>query len=380
MYNKKRNKLKNKGSLMSKTKLYEEYIKNTYIELTELAQSEYGNTYLAKNKGNGMIVVKKQVNIQTGKVYERLRNIKSPYLAQIQEVCFCDDFCIIIESYISGETLEQKLEQSNSLSEEEIDLYSLQILECLSRIHKAGIVHRDLTPSNILISTDNIVKLIDFGIARTTKENQCKDTTILGTAEYAAPEQFGFSQTDGRTDIYAFGIVLNKMLTGILPSEQLTESKKYRKIVEKCIMFEPEKRYQTVEEILSKVKVKNIQKNSQKEDTIIWPGFRSNILWHKIVAITGYAFLLMVIALSISEYGTTIQTFFLECTALFLYIVAPFLIGSNFGKWERKWKPFSSMPKLLTITIRVVVAFLLIGFGLELEDYVKYTLLNLPKP
>ena len=363
---------------MAKIKQYEEYIKDTYIELTELAQKESGNTYLAKNKVNGMLVVKKQVNIHTGKVYERLRNIESPYLAQVQEVCFCEDHCIIIESYISGETLEQKMERTCSFSEEEIEFYSMQILECLSGIHKAGIVHRDLTPSNILISTDNVVKLIDFGIARTPKENQNKDTMILGTAGYASPEQFGFSQTDGRTDIYAFGIILNQMLTGAFPSEQLTESKKYRKIVKKCIMFEPEKRYQTVDEILSKIKPESHKKEDWKKDTTIWPGFRSNILWHKIVAIAGYAFLLNGIAISISEYGTTIQTFFLECAALFLYVVAPFLVGSNWGRWDQKWKPFSSMPKPFTITIRVVVAFLLIMFGLKLEDYIKYTLLKLP--
>lgn len=377
MYNKSNN-IKNKGELMAKIKQYEEYIKNTYIELTELDQKESGNTYLAKNKANGTLVVKKQVSIDTGKVYERLRNIESPYLAQIQEVCFCEDYCIIIVSYISGETLEQKLERNFSLSEEEIELYSLQILECLSQIHKAGIIHRDLTPSNVLISTDNVVKLIDFGIARTPKENQNKDTTLLGTAEYASPEQFGFSQTDGRTDIYAFGILLNKMLTGALPSKQLTENKKYRKIVEKCIMFEPEKRYQTVDEILSKVKLKNIQKNNQKEDATVWPGFRSNILWHKIVAIAGYAFFLITISTFLKDYGTTIQTFFLECIALFLYIIAPFLIGSNWGRWDRKWKPFSGMPKPLAVGFRVTIALLSMYWGFELQDYIKYTLLHIP--
>lgn len=66
----------------------------------------------------------------------------------------------------------------------------LSAFEVLSELEKVNIVHRDITPKNILISSDNVVKLIDFGISRKTKEGRTKDTTILGTAGYAAPEQF----------------------------------------------------------------------------------------------------------------------------------------------------------------------------------------------
>lgn len=365
---------------MDNTKIYKEYIESTYENLTELSQNEAGTTYLARHRQNGRIVVKKKVSVQAGKIYERLRKLDSPYLTKVLEVCFCDTYCIVIESYLSGETLEQKLENSMFFSEEETEYYILQILQCLVQIHSVGIVHRDLTPSNVLISTDDVVKLIDFGIARTPKENQNRDTTILGTVGYASPEQFGFFQTDARTDIYAIGILLNKMLTGKLPAERLTESKKFRKIVEKCIMIDPQKRYQTAEEIIIQIKPLRKRGNTGKEDETIWPGFRSNILWRKVVAITGYVFMLLSIVVFITEYGTTIQAFLLESAALSLYIVAPFLIGSNFGRWDRKWKPFSGMPKPLTITIRVMACMLFFILGTELESYVKYTLLQLPKP
>ncbi|MCM1256313.1 MAG: protein kinase [Roseburia sp.] len=84
-----------------------------------------------------------------------------------------------------------------------------QILEGLDVIHRLKLVHRDINPQNIVISSDGVVKIIDFGIGRMYKELQGRDTEFLGTAGYAAPEQFGFSQSDARTDIYSVGVILN---------------------------------------------------------------------------------------------------------------------------------------------------------------------------
>lgn len=86
-------------------------------------------------------------------------------------------------------------------------------------MHKYSITHRDITPSNIIIGFDGVVKIIDFGISRLHKENAKHDTQVLGTEGYAAPEQFGFKQSDCKTDIYALGVLLNYMLTGHIPSE-----------------------------------------------------------------------------------------------------------------------------------------------------------------
>lgn len=364
---------------MENTGLYEEYIEDAYENLTELSRNMETKTYLAKHKPSGKIVVKKKVSKQVASIYERLRNLRSPHLAKVLEVCFGNEYCIVIEEYISGENLEEMLENRGFLSENETENYILQILQCLAQIHSIGIVHRDLTPANVLISTDGIVKLIDFGIARTPKENQSKDTTILGTVGYASPEQFGFSQTDARTDIYAVGILLNKMLTGRLPGEGFTDSIKFRGIVEKCIMIDPQKRYQRVEEIISEISLPEIKEKQQQEETI-WPGFRSDILWHKVIAIVGYIFMALSIVVFISDYGTTVPAFFLESVALSMYIVAPFLIGSNFGRWDRRWKPFSGMPKPLTVIIRIFACVLFFMLGTELESYVKYTLLHLTNP
>ena len=79
--------------------------------------------------------------------------------------------------------------------------------------------------------------MIDFGIARSYQQEKTADTVIMGTVGYAAPEQFGFSQTNERTDMYAFGILINVMLTGKLPTEYLVELEPFRGIVNSLIFI-----------------------------------------------------------------------------------------------------------------------------------------------
>ena len=148
-----------------------------------------------------------------------------------------------------------------------------------------------------MITTEGNVKLIDFNISRSFQEGKKRDTVLLGTAEYAAPEQFGYFQTDNRTDIYAFGILFNYMLTGKFPVEHISEGK-FAGLIEKCTELEPLKRYQTVEEILKELG----EKESDKEEATVkssWmiPGFRSKTVWKRILACLGY---LLVFFMSLS--------------------------------------------------------------------------------
>lgn len=99
--------------------------------------------------------------------------------------------------------------------------YFAQLLGALSAVHQLGIIHRDVKPANILIRTDGIVKLTDFGIARVPQE-AVVDTGGMapGTGAYMAPEQVAGAELDARTDLYAAAIVLFEMLTGLTPFEQ----------------------------------------------------------------------------------------------------------------------------------------------------------------
>lgn len=111
-------------------------------------------------------------------------------------------------------------------------------------LHSIGAVHRDVKPENIILRGSEAV-LIDFDAARIHKPEHENDTQILGTTGFAAPEQYGLSQSDIRTDIYAMGILINVMLTGEHPSRKLAEGKMGR-IVDRCTHVNPQRRYKNV--------------------------------------------------------------------------------------------------------------------------------------
>ena len=97
-----------------------------------------------------------------------------------------------------------------------------------------------------------MVKLIDFDISRLRKDDGNKDTVMLGTTGYAAPEQYGISETDARSDIYSIGILINVMPTGEHPSKKICKGK-WQRIVNKCTRINPEERYQDVTELVRSI-------------------------------------------------------------------------------------------------------------------------------
>ena len=107
-----------------------------------------------------------------------------------------------------------------------------------------GAVHRDIKPENVIIRGSEAI-LIDFDASRIFKSGINQDTQILGTTGYAAPEQYGITQTDERADIYSLGVLLNIMLTGKHPSKELAIGR-LGHIVQKCTMVNPKKRYKSV--------------------------------------------------------------------------------------------------------------------------------------
>lgn len=160
-----------------------------------------------------------------------ISQLDSDYIAKIVEYTDSE----IYMEYIDGEALSCK----NTPSDRVHQLFS-ELCDAISALHSVGVIHRDIKPSNIMLTSEGHIKLIDFDAARVKKINQDKDTAFIGTDGFAPPEQYGFEQTDERSDIYALGVTM-KLILG-----DGFEKSPYRAVVEKCLKFSPDQRYPSV--------------------------------------------------------------------------------------------------------------------------------------
>ena len=129
----------------------------------------------------------------------------------------------LVMEYIDGETLEAVLAKAASfLPEAQVTAWAMQLCDVLAYLHsqKPPVIFRDLKPDNIMLTQAGVIKLIDFGIARSFRQGQTKDTQIMGTPGFAAPEQYGSGQTDARSDIFSLGATLHRLLTCHDPASQ----------------------------------------------------------------------------------------------------------------------------------------------------------------
>ena len=179
--------------------------------------------------------------------YKILRDISFANIAAVFDVSEVENEVTVLEEFVNGVTVADIL--LNGLYDERGVKHIVKSLcDALTVINSYGIVHRDIKPENVMITDNGTIKLIDFDAARLFKNGQSKDTKIMGTAGYAAPEQLGLAQSDERTDIFALGVLMNVMLTGEHPSKKLYKGK-MTKIIEKCIQLDPQKRYTTAAEL-----------------------------------------------------------------------------------------------------------------------------------
>lgn len=314
-------------------KLYQDFRRQRQMPLTVLGGQPPYQTWLIQDAATGKILVQKAIQKDSIPVYRKLQQLESPHLAKIISCEEQQDIGMVTEEYISGETLDEKLHRQGVMPPELVKYYIRQLLEALEQIHAQGIVHRDISPKNVLISTDGVVKLLDFDIARRRKRNQNADTTILGTVGFASPEQYGFLQTDATADIYALGVLMNVMLEGTLPNVHLTARKPFCNVIKRCIEIDPQNRYQNAGELREALKLEN--PGAVKKKTIL-PGFRTGVVWKEIVAVFVYLFLIVGSIQFLMLYGKTPLTFCLEAIAVFIYAWISCGVGFNFLLWDTK--------------------------------------------
>jgi eukaryotic-like serine/threonine-protein kinase len=210
---------------------------NRYRIVDKLGTGGSGSVYKASDTqhANKLVAIKEiclsglspQALIEATNAFYReadlLSQLNHSNLPHLYERYFNDQQWYLVLDFIDGETLEdyQSKKANQRLVIDEVFKIGLQLCTVLEYLHahQPPIVFRDLKPSNIILTPERKVYLIDFGIARFFKPGQSKDTMALGSLGYAAPEQYGKAQTTPRADIYALGAVMHQMLTGKDPSE-----------------------------------------------------------------------------------------------------------------------------------------------------------------
>lgn len=214
-----------------------------------------------KKQGNG----KKDEVIVNSLLAEAnlMKKLDHPALPRIVDIIDNGTTIYVVMDYIEGESLDKVLLEYGSQPEELVLEWAKQLCDALSYLHsqKPPIIYRDMKPANIMLKPEGNLKVIDFGIAREYKEKNLADTTVLGTNGYAPPEQHGSRQTDERSDIFALGMTLHHLLTGVDPrpadyiyapirqwNPELSEG--MEAIINKCTALDPEDRYQNCSELM----------------------------------------------------------------------------------------------------------------------------------
>ena len=249
--------------------LEEESRLSFYRELTVLDEKK--NIVLVQDIRNSELCVKKTLDIYSRDVYEQLASVRIEGVPAVKECVADDGKLIVVEEYVQGRSLKQVLDEQGLLNEEQAYDIAVQLADILVRLHQLepAIVHRDIKPSNIIIEKNGHVNLIDFNAARHVNADKNEDTRMLGTVYFAAPEQFGFGQSDERTDIYGLGATINYIMTGDKPGAGIAECR-FSDILKKCLMVDAKDRYQSAAELRGVLDMLNysiVQDNRKKAET-----------------------------------------------------------------------------------------------------------------
>ncbi len=223
-----------------------------------LAQGAGGVTELVSIEGAGPFVRKKlPVEIANQGVWSAIGTLDCRRLPKVEATYSLPDQFVVVYDYVPGQTLEELVTAHGHLGSAEAASLAGDICEAASALHSCGIIHRDLSPRNVIVAADG-AHLVDLGIARMRVEGATRDTTSLGTHGFASPEQYGFAQTDARSDVYAIGKLLGYMLTGLQPDGEEYEARLadaamvdagLASVVRRACAFEPSARYQTAEQM-----------------------------------------------------------------------------------------------------------------------------------
>lgn len=340
-------------------KIFEQF---SYITLSAL--NEKHGVYLIQKNGENF--VGKILTVYNVEVYEYLKNHlinNTPRIIEYFEQEINEQkVLLVVEEYIEGNDLSEILAKG-VLDESEVIRIIKELLLIVERFHQAvpPIIHRDIKPSNIIINKNGKVNLLDMNAAKRQDKNQYQDTRLIGTAGYAAPEQYGFSASDVRTDIYSIGVLMNVMLTGKFPVERSYEGE-LGEIISKCTKLEPNERYQNTKELLLKLigyekTRKNIKpkKTKKKFYRALPPGFRKLNPVSIIFSTLGYAFMFAIgFSMEVTNSSGMIETWCSKISFM-LSCIAVILFSANYLEIQNKLH----ITDIKNIVLRIIVIILI---------------------
>lgn len=232
----------------------EKYKLSTYEVVEVIKQTDASVVEIVKNTIDEKKYIKKTYPSDKRTIFNILAKINSSFIPKIYEVFFGTD-TIVIEEYVEGKTIKQLLEENHNFTKKEINYIFSSLINSIDILHKNNIIHRDIKPENIIVKENGQAILIDYSIARIYSDKHNGDTELLGTVGYAAPEQFGFSQTDYRSDIYALGMTVKDFTNKKNLPWQLIN------VIKHCCEFDPSRRFQTIPQLKRKLQIKKIIRN-----------------------------------------------------------------------------------------------------------------------
>lgn len=246
-----------------------------YEVLKEIGRGGMSVVYLAMdkhlNKQWAIKEIRKTGKDKKGTIYVQslmteanlMKRLDHPAIPRIVDIVENSEAIYVVMDYVEGESLDKVLEKFGPQPQDVVLDWAKQLADALNYLHSQTppIIYRDMKPANVMLKPEGTVKLIDFGTAREYKGTNIADTVVLGTPGYAAPEQYGKRETDGRTDIYCLGMTMHYLLTGQNPCDQDYEYYPVRhwnaeihegieRIIERCVRPDPADRFQNCTELL----------------------------------------------------------------------------------------------------------------------------------
>ena len=307
-----------------------------YKKIADLGVKE--NISIVQHIETKQVYVEKVLDVYDKHIYEVLMKENIPMIPKIYECLEADGRLYVIEELLTQcITLEGYIGRYGCLSHDDAKNVIFMLCSVLDRLHNRDnpIIHRDIKPTNIMVQEDagriTGIYLIDFNTSRQFVNARERDTIPMGTMGFAAPEQYGFGQSDVRTDIYALGVLINFMMCGKLLSDEVyAKGDDISGIIARATKIAPEQRYQNVREI---------EKALCGYRNFLPPGFREGNPSHMLIAGIYYvSAIVMSACLEITSEGEPVSkavSLATRITCMIIFLSFPLIWGNYLGIWEK---------------------------------------------